>query len=318
MNKPLAIAIHGGAGTILKSKMTPEREARIRETLSESLRVGFAILEKGGSSVDAVQKAVNVMEDSPLFNAGKGAVFTHDGKNEQDATVVDGHSGCAGAVASVRRVARPIDLARLVMDNSAHVLLVGDGAEEFAVSQGMKLVDDKYFFTEQRWEQLQNALAREKEQRSDDNKSGLPLSLSEDDKHGTVGAVALDQQHRLAAATSSGGMTNKRFGRVGDSALVGAGTFADDLCAVSTTGHGEYFMRGVVAFDVAALMRYRGLSLAEAAETAVKIKLTDVGGTGGLIAVDKDGNIALPFNTEGMYRGYLLPGGEPGVDIFRE
>ena len=316
MNKTHAIAIHGGAGTILKSKMTPEREARIRETLTESLRAGFAILEKGAGALDAVQIAVNVMEDSPLFNAGKGAVFTHDGKNEQDATVVDGFSGCAGAVASVRRVARPIDLARLVMDNSAHVLLVGDGAEEFAVSQGMKLVNDEYFFTEQRWEQLQNALAKEGQQSPDGNKSGLPLS--EDDRHGTVGAVALDRQRRLAAATSSGGMTNKKFGRVGDSALVGAGTFADDLCAVSTTGHGEYFMRGVVAFDVAALMRYRGMSLAEAAETAVKIKLTDIGGTGGLIAVDKDGNVALPFNTEGMYRGYLLPGGEPVVEIFEE
>ncbi|MCK4626628.1 MAG: isoaspartyl peptidase/L-asparaginase [Phycisphaerae bacterium] len=311
-----AIAIHGGAGTILKSKMTPEREARIRETLTESLYAGFAILEKGGSSVDAVQKAVNVMEDSPLFNAGKGAVFTHDGKNEQDATVVDGFSGSAGAVASVRRVARPIDLARLVMDNSAHVLMVGDGAEEFAVSQGMKLVDDKYFFTEQRWEQLQNALAKENQRRPNDNRNDS--SLSEDDKHGTVGAVALDRQHRLAAATSSGGMTNKRFGRVGDSALVGAGTFADDLCAVSTTGHGEYFMRGVVAYDVAALMRYRGMSLAEAADTAVKTKLTDVGGTGGLIAIDKDGNIALPFNTEGMYRGYFLPDDEPVVEIFRK
>jgi len=204
------------------------------------------------------------------------------------------------------------------MDNSAHVLLIGDGAEEFAVSQGMKLVDDKYFFTEQRWEQLQNALAKENQRGPNDNKSDSSLPLSEDDKHGTVGAVALDRQRRLAAATSSGGMTNKRFGRVGDSALVGAGTFADDLCAVSTTGHGEYFMRGVVAYDVAALMRYRGMSLAQAADTAVKTKLTDVGGTGGLIAIDKDGNIALPFNTEGMYRGYLLPAGEPVVEIFRE
>ena len=318
MNKTHAIAIHGGAGTILKSKMTPEREARIRETLTESLRAGFAILEKGAGALDAVQIAVNVMEDSPLFNAGKGAVFTHDGKNEQDATVVDGFTGSAGSVASVRHIARPIDLARLVMDNSAHVLMVGDGAEEFAVSQGMELVDDKYFFTEQRWEQLQNALAKENQRVPNDNKSDSSLSLSEDDKHGTVGAVALDQQRRLAAATSSGGMTNKRFGRVGDSALVGAGTFADDLCAVSTTGHGEYFMRGVVAYDVAALMRYRGMSLAQAADTAVKNKLTDVGGTGGLIAVDKNGNIALPFNTEGMYRGYLLPGGEPVVEIFRK
>ena len=314
MTTTFAIAIHGGAGTILKSKMTPEREADIRATLAESLRVGYALLNEGGCALDAVQKAVNVMEDSPLFNAGKGAVFTHDGKNEQDATIMDGFTGQAGSVASVRHIARPIDLARLVMDQSAHVLLMGDGAERFAVEHGMELVDNKYFYTEQRWEQLQRALA--KEQQASDNKGDL--SLSEDDKHGTVGAVALDSQGHLAAATSSGGMTNKRYGRVGDSAIVGAGTFADDLCAVSTTGHGEFFQRGVVAYDVAALMRYKGLSLAEATDLSVQTKLTDRGGTGGLIAIDKDGNIALPFNTEGMYRGYLMAGGEPVVAIFRE
>ncbi len=314
MTTTFAIAIHGGAGTILKSKMTPEREAAIRATLTESLRVGYALLNEGGCALDAVQKAVNVMEDSPLFNAGRGAVFTHDGKNEQDATIMDGFSGQAGSVASVKHIARPIDLARLVMDQSPHVLLMGDGAEKFAVEHGMELVDNKYFYTEQRWEQLQRALA--KEQRASDNKGDL--SLSEDDKHGTVGAVALDSQGHLAAATSSGGMTNKRYGRVGDSALVGAGTFADDLCAVSTTGHGEFFMRGVVAYDVAALMHYKGLSLAEATDLSVQTKLTDPGGTGGLIAIDKDGNIALPFNTEGMYRGYLYKGSEPMVEIFRE
>ena len=314
MSKPFAIAIHGGAGTILKSKMTPEREADIRATLTESLRVGYALLNEGGSALDAVQKAVNVMEDSPLFNAGKGAVFTHDGANEQDATIMDGFSGQAGAVASVKQIARPIDLARLVMDQSAHVLLMGDGAERFAVEHGMELVDAKYFYTKQRWEQLQKALS--KEQQASDNKGDL--SLSEDDKHGTVGAVALDSQGHLAAATSSGGMTNKRYGRVGDSAIVGAGTFADDLCAVSTTGHGEFFQRGVVAYDVAALMRYGELSLKDAAEEAVRTKLTDLGGTGGLIAIDQNGNFALPFNTEGMYRGHLMPGQEPVVEIFRE
>lgn len=298
----------------MKSKMTPEREADIRATLTESLRVGYALLNEGGCALDAVQKAVNVMEDSPLFNAGKGAVFTHDGANEQDATVVDGFSGQAGSVASVRSIANPIDLAKKVMSDSLHVLLMGDGAEKFAVEHGMELVDNKYFYTEQRWEQLQRALA--KEQQASDNKGDL--SLSEDDKHGTVGAVALDSQGHLAAATSSGGMTNKRYGRVGDSAIVGTGTFADDLCAVSTTGHGEFFQRGVVAYDVAALMRYKGLSLAEATDLSVQTKLTDRGGTGGLIAIDKDGNIALPFNTEGMYRGYLMAGGEPVVEIFRE
>jgi beta-aspartyl-peptidase (threonine type) len=314
MTTTLAIVIHGGAGTILKSKMTPEREADIRATLTESLRVGYAVLNEGGCALDAVQKAVNVMEDSPLFNAGRGAVFTHDGKNEQDATIVDGFSGQAGSVASVRSIANPIDLAKKVMSDSPHVLLMGDGAEKFAVEHGMELVDNKYFYTEQRWEQLQRA--RAKEQQASDNKGDL--SLSEDDKHGTVGAVALDSQGHLAAATSSGGMTNKRYGRVGDSAIVGAGTFADDLCAVSTTGHGEFFQRGVVAYDVAALMRYKGLSLAEATDLSVQTKLTDRGGTGGLIAIDKDGNIALPFNTEGMYRGYLMAGGEPVVEIFRE
>ena len=308
------IAIHGGAGTILKSKMTPDREAAIRATLTESLRVGYAVLNEGGCALDAVQTAVNVMEDSPLFNAGKGAVFTHDGLNEQDATIMDGFSGQAGSVASIRQIARPIDLARLVMDQSPHVLLIGDGAERFAVEHGMELVDKDYFFTDQRWEQLQEALS--KEQQASDNKGDL--SLPEDDKHGTVGAVALDSQGHLAAATSSGGMTNKRYGRVGDSAIVGAGTFADDLCAVSTTGHGEFFQRGVVAYDVAALMRYKGMLLKDAAEDSVRTKLIDRDGTGGLIAMDKDGNIALPFNTEGMYRGYLCNGGAPVVEIFRE
>ncbi len=311
-----AIAIHGGAGTILKSKMTPEREADIRAVLTESLRVGYALLNEGGCALDAVQKAVNVMEDSPLFNAGRGAVFTHDGAHEQDATIMDGLTGQAGAVASVRQIARPIDLARLVMDQSPHVLLTGDGAHRFAVEHGMELVDSKYFYTEQRWEQLRRAKAKVKETGKGDVKGDM--MLSEDDKHGTVGAAALDKQGHLAAATSSGGMTNKRYGRVGDSAIVGAGTFADDLCAVSTTGHGEFFQRGVVAYDIAARVRYGGLSLAEAAEVVVKTKLTDLGGTGGLIAIDKDGNISLPFNTEGMYRGYLMAGGEPVVEVFRE
>ncbi len=300
----------------MKSKMTPEREAAIRAALTESLRVGYALLNEGGCALDAVQKAVNVMEDSPLFNAGRGAVFTHDGKNEQDATIVDGFADQAGSVASVRSIANPIDLAKKVMSDSPHVLLMGDGAERFAVEHGMELVDNDYFYTEQRWEQLQRAKAKAKETGKEDAKGDM--MLSEDDKHGTVGAVALDKQGHLAAATSSGGMTNKRYGRVGDSAIVGAGTFADDLCAVSTTGHGEFFQRGVVAYDVAALMRYKELSLAEATDLSVQTKLTDLGGTGGLIAIDKDGNIALPFNTEGMYRGYLMPDGEPVVEIFRE
>ena len=314
MIKQFGIVIHGGAGTILRSKMTPDKEAGIRETLTEALRVGYALLDESGCALDAVRKAVNVMENSPLFNAGRGAVFTHDGLNEQDATIMDGFTGLAGAVAGVRHIANPIDLAARVMTDSQHVLLIGDGAEQFAVEQGFKLVDKKYFHTDQRWEQLQGALAREKD--ASDKKGDL--TLSEDDKHGTVGAVALDKNGYLAAATSSGGMTNKRFGRVGDSACIGAGTFADKICAISTTGHGEFFMRGVIAYDIAAQMRYMGLSLKDATEATVQTNLTDLEGTGGLIAIDKYGNIALPFNTEGMYRGHLMHGSEPVVNIFRE
>ncbi|MDH3890640.1 MAG: isoaspartyl peptidase/L-asparaginase [candidate division Zixibacteria bacterium] len=317
MTKPCGIVIHGGAGTILQSKMTPEKEACIRETLTEALYVGIAVLQKGHGALGAVQKAVNVMENSPLFNAGRGAVFTHDGINEQDATIMDGFTGKAGAVAGVRRIANPIDLAKQVMCHSPHVLLMGEGAEQFAVEQGFKLVDKDYFYTDQRWEQLQALLAKE-QAAGENKKGGLPLALSEDDKHGTVGAVALDKMGGLAAATSSGGMTNKRYGRVGDSSCVGAGTYADKLCAVSTTGHGEFFMRGVVAYDIAARMRYGGMSLSQAAEASVQTSLTDREGTGGLIAIDKDGNFALPFNTEGMYRGHLMQGTEPVVKIFRE
>jgi len=307
-----AIVIHGGAGTILKAKMTDEMEAEIRATLAQSLRTGMAVLQDGGRAGDAVQQAINVMEDSPLFNAGKGAVFTHEGRNEQDATIMDGATGQAGGVAGVRRIARPIDLARLVMDKSPHVLLAGEGAELFAAEQGMELVDSDYFYTERRWKQLQQTIAVQEQFGKD---AGDGLRLSEDDKCGTVGAVALDQSGALAAATSSGGMTNKRWGRIGDSAQIGAGTWADKRVAVSTTGHGEFFMRGVVAYDIAALMEYRSWPLAEAVAIVLD-KLTQRGGTGGLIALDSDGNFALPFNTSGMYRGYLLPGGEPQVAIF--
>lgn len=308
-----AIAIHGGAGTILREKMSSELELDIRATLKESLTTGYTVLDKAGSALDAVQQAVNVMEDSPLFNAGKGAVFTHEGRNEQDATIVDGSTGEVGAVAGVKRIKNPINLARLVMTHSQHVLLVGEGAESFAVSLGMDLVDEKYFYTERRWKQLK--AVQTAEQKNPDGQKDR-LSLSEDDKSGTVGAVALDKDGRLAAATSSGGMTNKRWGRVGDSALVGAGTWADKRVAVSTTGHGEYFMRGVIAYDVAARMKYSGLTLAEACVATLK----DLGppGTGGFIAIDSKGNVELPFNTTGMYRGYLLPDGKPWVGIFEE
>jgi len=309
------IVIHGGAGTILKEKMSDDQEAQIRATLRLSLQTGFTVLKSGGSSLDAVQRAVNVMEDSPLFNAGKGAVFTHDGDNEQDATIMNGPTGQAGAVGGVRRIKNPIDLARTVMEKSPHVLLISAGAEQFAEQHGFEMMDPTYFHTELRRKQL--AAALDKERASGGNDPGS-ITLSEDGKHGTVGAVALDQEGRLAAATSSGGMTNKKFGRVGDSAQPGAGTWADKVCAVSTTGHGEYFMRGVVAYDLAVNMQYRGMPLAEAAETTVREKLDATGGTGGLIAIDREGNFVLPFNTKGMYRGHLMPGEDPHVAIWEE
>ncbi len=315
-NLPFAIAIHGGAGTILKVMMTAEKEAAYRHTLILSINTGYDILESGGSALDAAQAAVNVMEDSPLFNAGKGAVFTHDGDNEQDACLMDGATRNAGAIAGVRRIRNPINLARLVMERSSHVLLAGEGAEAFAVAQGMDLVDKEYFYTDDRWQQLQKVLEKEKAEGGEQTR----LDHSDDrDKIGTVGAVALDSRGNLAAATSTGGMTNKRYGRIGDSPIIGAGTYADnETCAVSTTGVGEYFMRAVTAYDVAALMAYRGFSLKDAAEEAVMVKLAELGGSGGLIAVDAKGHIAMPFNSAGMYRGYRLPGEEAVVAIFGE
>ena len=314
---PFGIVVHGGAGTILKSNMTPELEEEYRELLKVSLKAGYDVLESGGTSLDAVQKAVNIMEDSPLFNAGRGAVFTHEGLNEQDACIMDGATLNVGAVAAVKHIARPIDLARLVLDKSPHVLLAGEGAEDFAQANGMKLVAPDYFFTERRWEQLQKALKKEEEQGEVFDRSNLDHSV--DDKFGTVGAVALDQAGNLAAATSTGGMTNKRYSRIGDSPIIGAGTYANNAtCAISATGYGEYIMRVVASYDVSALMEYKGMSLAEASREVVHTKLEKIGGTGGLVAIDHEGNIAMPFNTEGMYRGYYLPGGEPTVAIYGE
>jgi beta-aspartyl-peptidase (threonine type) len=312
---PFAIAIHGGAGTILRSKMTPEKEQAYRAALTESLATGYEILADGGSSLDAVQRAVNVMEDSPLFNAGKGAVFTHERTHEQDACIMDGATRKAGAVALLRRIKNPIDVARLVMEKSTHVLLAGEAAEAFAAAQGMEFVDKDYFFTEYRWQQLQEALAKERGISAEHTR----LDHSVEEKTGTIGAVALDRHGNLAAATSSGGMTNKRSGRIGDTPIIGAGTYADNAtCAVSATGVGEFIMRAVVAHDIAALMMYKNMSLADAADEVVMKKLTALGGSGGAIALDHFGNIAMPFNSEGMYRGYQLPGGEPFVKIFKD
>jgi beta-aspartyl-peptidase (threonine type) len=309
-----AIAIHGGAGTILKSKMTPEKEQAYHDALAESLRAGYDVLVNGGTALDAVQQAVKVMEDSPLFNAGKGAVFTHEGKNEQDACIMDGATRNAGAVALLRRVRNPIELARLVLEKSPHVMLAGEGAEAFAEQHDIEFVEPEYFFTDHRWEQLQQA--REKEKESAMEYTRLDHSMEE--KSGTVGAVALDCHGNLAAATSSGGMTNKRTGRIGDTPLIGAGTYADnETCAVSATGVGEFIMRAVVAYDIASLMAYKDMTVIEAAEEVVMKKLTALGGKGGVIAVDRTGNIAMPFNCEGMYRGYWLPDAKPVIEIFK-
>jgi beta-aspartyl-peptidase (threonine type) len=289
----ISIAIHGGAGVIGRDSMTAENERAYRADLERALDAGYAVLEKGGASLDAVVAAVKILEDSPYFNAGKGAVFNHAGVNELDASIMDGATQKAGAVAGVRHVKNPIELARMVMERSPHVMLAGEGAEEFALEQGMQLVPGTYFYTERRWQQLQEA-----------QKSERTASLEEDIGYfGTVGAVARDKGGNLAAATSTGGMTNKRWGRVGDSPIIGAGTYADNAtCAVSSTGSGEFFIRAVVAHEICARVRLSGVSAAEAARSVVHGKLKEIGGDGGVIVVDRNGAIALEFNTEGMFR----------------
>jgi len=327
------LAIHGGAGTILKSQMTPALEAEYRSGLKAALTVGWNILERGGSSLDAVEAAVCSLEDFPLFNAGRGAVFTHEGKVELDAAIMDGQKLKAGAVAFVRNIRNPIKLARLVMERTEHVLLAGDGANQFAESMHVKHEPDEYFFTEHRWLQLQDALAAgriqldhtaETQRRRDLSEpeavatgpSNNPQSAIRNPQLGTVGAVACDKKGHLAAATSTGGMTNKKFGRVGDTPIIGSGNYADDFCAISCTGHGEYFMLGVTAYDIAARMKYKGLSLEQAARETIE-HLTSIGGEGGLIAVDAHGNVTLPFNSEGMYRGHVTADGQINVEIYR-
>ncbi|MGZ3457105.1 MAG: isoaspartyl peptidase/L-asparaginase family protein [Archangium sp.] len=320
------IVIHGGAGVIKRESLSPEREAAVRAVLTESLKAGHAVLAKGGSSLDAVTAAIHVMEDSPLFNAGKGAVFNHDGKNELDAAIMNGRTREAGAVAGLHHVKNPISLARAVMEKSPHVMMVGDGAEQFAQQQGLELVPESYFYTEERWQSLQKALEAEKAQQQAPAEAGQPKGptsfyetpVGSDHKFGTVGAVALDQSGNLAAGTSTGGMTNKRFGRVGDSPIIGAGTYADPRCAVSGTGHGEYFIRYSVARDICARMEYLNLPVTEAANQVVLDVLVKAGGEGGVIAMDSQGNVATPFNSSGMYRGYIGPDGVPSVSIFKE
>jgi len=314
---PIAIAIHGGAGVIERATMTPEREAAYRAALEASLKAGHAILAGGGSSLDAVTASIKVLEDSPLFNAGKGAVFTIDGRNELDAAIMDGRSGRAGAVAAVTRIRNPIELARAVMERSPHVMMIGEGAEKFAVEVGLPLVDPAYFRTEERWEQLQKAKAA----LAKDPQAGITRDAPGlfDTKFGTVGAVAVDRQGDLAAATSTGGMTAKRWGRVGDAPIIGAGTWADNgSVAVSATGHGEFFIRNAVAHDIAALYAYKGLSVRAAADEVVMRKLVERGGEGGVIAIDRKGAIAQPFNSQGMYRGAIDVDGKMTIAIFRD
>jgi beta-aspartyl-peptidase (threonine type) len=303
----ISIAIHGGAGVITRSSMTEEAERAYRADLERALDAGYAILEKGGSSLDATIAAVRVLEDSPYFNAGRGSVFNHAGVNELDAAIMDGATQKAGAVAGVKHVRNPIELARMVMERTPHVLLSGEGAEEFALEQGVTLVPGSYFYTERRWKQLEEA---QKNERIASNQEDIGY-------FGTVGAVARDKNGNLAAATSTGGMTNKRWGRIGDSPLIGAGTYADnETCAVSATGSGEFFIRAVVAHEICARVRLAKVSAAEAARDVIHGKLKDIGGDGGVIVVDSNGELSLEFNTEGMFRGARDSRGRREVAIY--
>ncbi|MTE26995.1 isoaspartyl peptidase/L-asparaginase family protein [Winogradskyella ouciana] len=313
-----AIIIHGGAGTILKKNMTPEKEAAYKAKLEEAIRVGYDVLKNGGTSLDAVTKTINVMEDSPLFNAGKGAVFTNAETNELDASIMDGKTLNAGASAGTTTVRNPIDLARAVMDNSEHVMLSGKGAEIFAEEQGLAIVEPSYFFTENRFQSLQRIKDREKTELDHDAKTAFYDPTIKDSKFGTVGCAALDKNGNLAAGTSTGGMTNKRYGRIGDAPIIGSGTYANnETCAVSSTGWGEYFIRAQVAHDISALMDYKGLSLKEAAKIVLD-KVEDLGGDGGIVAVDKNGNMVAEFNTAGMYRATLNDKGELEIGIYEK
>jgi beta-aspartyl-peptidase (threonine type) len=309
----IGLVVHGGAGTMERGKMTPEHERQYRAGIENALRTGWEILQHGGSSLDATEAAVRILEDDPMFNAGKGSVFTAAGTNEMDAAIMDGKTLRAGAVACIQHVKNPISLARLVMEKSPHVLMSGAGAEDFAKQHGVELVDAKYFFTQDRWDALEKAKAAEKAGGNGDKK----FFLSDQDLHGTVGAVALDRNGNLAAATSTGGKTGKLPGRIGDTPVVGGGTYANNAtCAVSGTGDGEFFIMATATHDVSALIEYRRKTLEEAS-VAVIDKIGKLGGTGGMIAIDKSGKIALPFNTSGMYRGYVDPNGKFVTEIYR-
>jgi len=318
------LVIHGGAGTILKKNMSDEKEAAYEAKLKESLQAGYDALKSGKTSVEAVQAAIHVLEDSPLFNAGKGAVYTNAETQEMDASIMRGHDKEAGAVAGVSTIKNPIDAAIAVMEKSEHVMLSGSGAEKFAEKQRVKIVDSSYFKSEVRLRQLKRVQDHEKsvlDHDGDDSgdfdgsENEFNIDYIEDKKFGTVGAVALDSAGNLAAGTSTGGMTNKRYNRIGDSPIIGAGTYANQTVGVSCTGHGEFFIRNVVAYDVAALMEYSELSIGEATQKVID-KQTKMGGKGGLIALDKDGNVSMPFNTAGMCRGYITESGKMVIEIY--
>ena len=307
---PITLVVHGGAGTLTRKNITKEQEEAYKNKIAEAIDIGYSILENGGTALDAVIYTIVILENSPLFNAGKGAVFTHTGENELDASIMDGRNQTAGAVAGVKTIKNPILAARAVMEQSPHVMLSGEGAEEFASKAGMEIVDPSYFHTERRYKSLMRAIEIEK------GGSGQ-IDMLSDHKYGTVGVVALDAEGNLAAGTSTGGTTNKRYGRIGDSPVIGAGTYADNnSCAVSSTGDGEYYIRGVVAYDIAAMVKYLGLDIEEAAESVIHGKLKEMGGSGGVICLDRQGNYAMEFNTEGMYRGVKQKGKKMEIHIY--
>ena len=333
-NPRLGFVIHGGAGVIRRGSLSSEKEAEYRKKLEEAVTSGYKALQEGRSGLDAVEIAIRILEDSPLFNAGKGAVFTADGKNELDAAIMEGKTLKAGAVAGLHRVKNPITLARKVMENSPHVMMIGEGAEKFAREQNIELVDPKYFWTQERWDSLQKIIKEEKEKekkaKGQSSVFRTPQTQEEyyaamtaaqklsENKFGTVGAVALDKNGNLAAGTSTGGMTYKKYGRVGDVPVIGAGTYANNnTCAVSATGWGEFFIRVGVARDISALMEYRALPVQNAADEVMN-KVKTLGGDGGVIAIDKFGNIGVSFNSEGMYRAYINGDGKPVVEIYKD
>jgi len=327
-NPPLGIVVHGGAGVITRGSLTPEQEKEYRAALEQAVLAGYKVLQAGGTSLDAVETAVRIMEDNPLFNAGKGAVFTSEGTNELDASIMDGKTLKAGAVATLKTVKNPISLARLVMEKSPHVMMIGEGAQKFARENGVETVPQSYFFTQRRFDALKR-IQEEEKKKAEAEKAGKKVSLVEskkdENRHGTVGAVALDKFGNLAAATSTGGMTNKKFGRVGDAPIIGAGTYANNnSCAVSGTGWGEYFIRLGVARDIAAKMEYQAMPVQQAVDAVIQQKLPALGkmdnedADGGVIAIDKFGNIGISFNSEGMYRAYIDMNGKPVMQIYKD